>query len=147
MSTPADFWLALSRGGHVEELEREECLNLLAAVKVGRVGYVVDGAPRVVPVNFALVEGSIVVRTLAYGELARHALNAKVAFEVDGIDEFFRTGWSVLVVSTARLLDPAQLGRQHPAELPEPWAEGPRTLFLEIPITHLSGRRVLPSGR
>lgn len=146
MTADTDFWLALSRGGRVLELNRAECLELLAHEKVGRIGYVTEDGPRIVPVNFALVEGLLVLRTLAYGEVARGALNQQVAFEVDGFDDFLRAGWSVLLVGTARLLDAGELRRQHPADLPDPWAEGPRTLFLALPLTHLSGRRVLPSG-
>lgn len=46
--TARDFWLALSRGGRVEELDRSECLELLAAVSVGRLGsvnHVADQTP------------------------------------------------------------------------------------------------------
>ena len=39
----------------LEELEAEECLRLLATQGIGRVAFIVDGEPTVLPVNFTLV--------------------------------------------------------------------------------------------
>lgn len=47
--------------------------------------------------------------------------------------------------STAELLTKEEFRRLHPADWPEPYAEGPRTMFTRIPVTHLSDRRVLPA--
>ncbi|MFP5282893.1 MAG: pyridoxamine 5'-phosphate oxidase family protein [Actinomycetes bacterium] len=145
MTAKEDFWLAMSRGGAVVELDRSECVDLLGAGTVGRLGYVTDDGPRVVPVNYVLAEDRVVFRTTAYGEVARAASGRRIAFEVDDVDEFFRAGWSVLVVGTADLLSEADLGRLSPRTWPEPWAAGPRTLFLQIPVGDVTGRRVLPA--
>lgn len=146
MTAPEDFWLAMSRGGRVLEIDRVECLELLSAVSVGRVGYTTDDGPRILPVNFSLVDQQVVFRTSAFGEIARHALDRPVAFEVDDVDNFFQEGWSVLVTGRGELLTESELRRLQLGSAPEPWAEGPRTLFLKITSDGLSGRRVLPSG-
>ena len=80
MPAAEDFWLARSRG-RVVPLDRALCLELLRAVSVGRVGYVTTEGPRILPVNYTLAEEHIVFRTLAYGEIAEHVLDQRVAFE------------------------------------------------------------------
>ena len=67
-----------------------------------------------------------------------------MAFEVDDIDDFLEAGWSVVVSGTAELLTEAELNRLAGGEAPEPWVEGPRTLFLAIPIEQVSGRQLVP---
>ena len=32
-------------------------------------------------------------------------------------------------------------------KIPEPWAAGPRSMFVRLPCVQLTGRRVIPSGR
>lgn len=140
--TAHDYWLAMSRGAKIVELDRTESLRLLAAKKVGRLAFVNDGTPTVMPMNFTLAGDRIVFRTLAHGSGAR-AVDTPVAFEVDDIDDFLEAGWSVVVNGTAELLTEEQLNqlREH---APEPWAEGPRTLFVAIPLEQISGRQLVP---
>lgn len=142
MTAHEDYWLAMSRGARVVDLDRAEALRLLAAKQVGRLAFVRDGRPLIMPMNFTVTEERIVFRTLAHGSLAR-AVDTPVAFEVDDIDDFLEAGWSVVVNGTAELLTEAELARLRDAA-PEPWAEGPRTLFISIPIEEISGRQLIP---
>ena len=50
-----------------------------------------------------------------------------------------------MVSGTAELLSEEELGRLRGDEAPEPWVEGPRTLFVAIPIEQISGRQLIPS--
>ena len=143
MTEPEGFWLAMSGGAGVRTLDRVECLDLLPAKRVGRLAYVTDDGPRIVPLNYTTTPDSVVVRTLAYGEVARSALDQRVAFQIDDIDEFRETGWSVLVVGTAKLVSVEELKQILYRGAPEPWAGGPRTLFLRIPMTTVTGRQVM----
>lgn len=142
MSTYEDYWLAMSRGATVVELDPVECRRLLEAKKVGRLALVRDGAPMIMPMNYVLTEDRLVFRTLAFGEASR-AVDSPVAFEVDDIDDFLEAGWSVVVTGTAALLTEAELSRLG-WEAPIPWAEGPRTLFVAVPLDRVTGRRLLP---
>lgn len=137
-----DYWLAMSRGAKVVELDRSESLRLLMAKKVGRLAFVNDGRPTVMPMNFTVSDERIVLRTLAHGSGAR-AVGSEVAFEVDDIDDFLEAGWSVVVNGSAQLLNEDELKQLHGDE-PEPWAEGPRTLFVAVPIDQISGRQLVP---
>lgn len=145
MAAAEDFWLARSHG-RVVPLDRALCLELLRAVSVGRVGYVTTEGPHILPVNYILAEEYIVFRTLAYGEIAEHVLDQRVAFEVDHVDQNFQSGWSVLVTGPCELLTEADMQRLLLARIPDPWAGGPRTLFLKIGTGQISGRQVLPVG-
>jgi len=143
MTTHEDYWLAMSRGAKILDLDRAESLRLLAAKKVGRLGFLHEGAPMIMPMNFILTDERIVFRTLAHGAAA-HAVTTAVAFEVDDIDDFLEAGWSVVVTGTAELLTEEELARLLGGDAPDPWVEGPRTLFVGVPIDQVSGRQLVP---
>lgn len=140
-----DHWRGLERGAKVVELDREESLELLGAKRVGRLGFLSEDGPQILPMNFVLVDDAIVLRTVAYGRAAHDALDQRVALQVDEVDDFLQAGWSVLVVGPAQLLSDEQLERLSLGPAPEPWAEGPRSLFLRVACDRVSGRRLLPS--
>lgn len=142
MTTYEDHWLAMSRGAKVVELDRAESLSLLAAKKVGRLGFVHDGVPAILPMTFASTPERLLIRTLAYGAAAR-AVGSEVAFEIDDIDDFLEAGWSVVVTGTAELLTESQLAAVAD-DAPQPWAEGPRTLVIGVPLDRVTGRRLIP---
>lgn len=142
MTAQEDYWLAITRGARVVDLDRDESLRLLAAKKVGRLAFVDEGTQMIMPMNFTLAAERIVIRTLAHGAGAR-AVNSAVAFEVDDIDDFLEAGWSVVVTGTAELLSEEELARLR-EDAPEPWAEGPRTLFVALSTQQVSGRQLVP---
>jgi nitroimidazol reductase NimA-like FMN-containing flavoprotein (pyridoxamine 5'-phosphate oxidase superfamily) len=129
----------------VETLDAAECRRLLSATSVGRLGYQTERGPRIVPLNYASAEGWILIRTAPDTEVARFAVNQTVAFEVDQTDEYLQTGWSVLVVGALRVISAAALGMLMPGQTPDPWAEGPRSVFLQLGVGELTGRRVHPA--
>ena len=130
--------------GKLEPLSEEECRALLAAQNHGRLAYNDDQGPAITPVSYAVSDGAILVATSATTQLARHASDAVVAFEVEDIDPAQRSGWSVLVRGRTEVVDYTQLPSSHGSR-PAPWAAGERTLYLRITPTGLSGRRLLPA--
>jgi hypothetical protein len=81
----------------VETLDRETCMTLLSTQAIGRVAVGRPGlAPHVVPVNYAMLRGSVVFRT-APGTKLEWLVSEPVSFEVDSFDLETRTGWSVVV--------------------------------------------------
>lgn len=125
--------------GKLRELDRAECLHLLGSQKVGRIAFSDDSGPDVLPVNYAMDGEDVVIATTGYGALARAATGARVAFEVDAIDEFTESGWSIVVRGRANRESPFDL----PVERPQPWADGTRTYVLRIKPDVISGRRRL----
>jgi nitroimidazol reductase NimA-like FMN-containing flavoprotein (pyridoxamine 5'-phosphate oxidase superfamily) len=85
--------------GGIEPLSQETCLRLLREGVVGRMAFVIDGDPLILPVNYRLVEPSsgplLAVRTRP-GTIIEQAPSS-VAFEIDAIDPVHHEGWSVLV--------------------------------------------------
>jgi nitroimidazol reductase NimA-like FMN-containing flavoprotein (pyridoxamine 5'-phosphate oxidase superfamily) len=123
-------------------MSREECHGLLESQQVGRIGFTDPDGPVVLPVNYVMVGDCLFVATSPYASLGRHALSAPVAFEVDDIDDFTESGWSVLVRGHVSVIERHELSD---VELPRPWAEGTRTLILKISVAEISGRRLIPT--
>jgi uncharacterized protein len=146
-STSDAFWEAAEVGAGLIELDRRECLELLAAESVGRIAYAAGTGARILPVNYILVEDCIIFRTVPHGEIYRNALNSNCAFEIDEADEFFESGWSVVALGRLELATEDDFARMRYGKLPEAWAGGNRYMFVRLPCEHVSGRRVIGHGR
>ncbi|MEU6036784.1 pyridoxamine 5'-phosphate oxidase family protein [Actinomadura sp. NPDC047616] len=133
--------MPLDRSG-LEILDADQCRSLLAGAPVGRVVFTDRALPAVQPVNFALVDDEVVIRTSNGSKLAAAVRGAVVAFEADDFDATTRTGWSVVVVGHARVVtDPGELEQLRRLPL-SPWAPGEREHFLRIRPQMFSGRRI-----
>ena len=49
MSTADAFWMSIGASRRLVDLNRDECLELLGAMSVGRIAYTTDDGPRVLP--------------------------------------------------------------------------------------------------
>jgi uncharacterized protein len=127
---------------HVREMSPEECQSLLKSRQVGRIGFTDPDGPVILPVNYVTVGDCVVVATSAYSSLGRNGMSASVAFEVDDIDDFTESGWSVLVRGQTSVIERRELSD---VDLPQPWAEGTRSLILKISVAEISGRRLIPA--
>jgi nitroimidazol reductase NimA-like FMN-containing flavoprotein (pyridoxamine 5'-phosphate oxidase superfamily) len=126
------------------ELTLAECERLLAKHKAGRVALNAPTGPQILPVTYAYYAKTIVFRTSPYGVLSSLERHTRVAFEIDDIDELLQSGWSVVAVGEADLVDdPDLLAELWGDQGPKPWAIGLRTQFVQITPTRLTGRRVL----
>jgi uncharacterized protein len=133
-------------GPALDELSDRECLRLLASVPVGRIVYTLRALPAVEPVNFALDDGDIIIRTSPGGKLAAAIRQAVVAFQVDEIDYATHSGWSVTVVGTSReVSDPDEADRLGTIGLTS-WAPGDRAHFVRIVPGIITGRRLRGAG-
>ncbi|MCX5336616.1 MULTISPECIES: pyridoxamine 5'-phosphate oxidase family protein [unclassified Streptomyces] len=122
------------------ELDRRECLRLLAQAPVGRIVHTRRALPAVLPVNFALDDEAVVVRTSAASELVRAIDGSVVAFEADEVDTESHSGWSVVVTGSATLVtdpsDHARLLRTGPRS----WVPCPEEVFVRIEPELVTGR-------
>ncbi|MFE9646246.1 pyridoxamine 5'-phosphate oxidase family protein [Streptomyces sp. NPDC006365] len=126
------------------ELERQECLRLMATVPVGRIVYTRRALPAVLPVNFGLDgDGTVLLRTSATSELVRAIDGAVVAFETDDVDADRHSGWSVVVTGTATVVtDPAEHERLARTG-PDSWVPAQRELFVRIEPELVTGRELV----
>jgi nitroimidazol reductase NimA-like FMN-containing flavoprotein (pyridoxamine 5'-phosphate oxidase superfamily) len=130
----------------LEVLSREESLDLLASVPVGRVVYTDRALPAILPVNYVLDEDAVVFRTGAGSKLAAATREAVVAFEADSFDAATKTGWSVMVVGRSRLVDDdREIERLAQLNLGT-WVPTQPEHFVKIDLTQVSGRRLRPNG-
>ena len=130
----------------LEVLDRQECFALLARNSLGRIAVVGDGdRPLIFPVNFALDGEAIVFRTDP-GTKLRLATHGWVAFECDGVDTVYHTGWSVLASGLAeKVRNAAEIAEL--ARLPLAlWCSGPKSTWIRIRPRVLTGRRIPPHG-
>jgi uncharacterized protein len=82
------------------DIPEAECRELLAGHKLGRLAILVEGQPQIFPINYAMNDQVIVLRT-GPGTKLRFAPMSKVAFEIDEYDPATRGGWSVMVQGLA----------------------------------------------
>lgn len=126
---------------NLEVLDPSTCLALLADHSIGRVGLSIDALPVVLPVNYVVEGGRIMIRSGQGSKLDAALRNAVVCFEVDEIDPRRGTGWSVLVTGVARRLvgEAALMASVLPLHS---WSPTAGDHFIAIGIDMISGRRV-----
>ncbi len=135
------------RGSEVlgEDECRKRLANVAAASGIGRIAINGDPSPHVIPVNFRVIKGGIVIR-LGVGWAAFHLDGAPVTFETDGAMASRHSGWSVVVEGVAHIVpydDVARLG----ANLPNPMVTVPGVRVFEIVPHKVTGRAVEPDLR
>jgi len=123
------------------ELERDECLRLLAGASVGRIAVGVPGWPPLIrPVIYAFdaPTQSIVFRSAKGSKLTSLMRSERVAFEIDGTDPAGAGGWSVIVVGPVEeVTAAAELARLAAAPLHHGLSH-----CMRIRATVVSGRRL-----
>lgn len=127
-------------------LSPTDCQRLLEQVSggFGRLGLVIDGRPVVLPFNYVLLGGDVLLR-LGPGATLDALLNEPtVAFEVDHEDEPGTAepeAWSVLVQGSAQVVrDHLALERARASGL-TPLVEGMGSVFVLVRDGALTGRR------
>lgn len=127
-----------------ETLTRIECFDLLRRNHLGRLAFLerVGVVPLITPVNYVLDQETVVFRTDPGSKLLAAIREAPVAFEIDGVDEGDRVGWSVIVRGHAIEVtggpERERLG-QGPLEA---WAPGPKAHYVRVQPGPITGRRI-----
>lgn len=135
--------MRLAPRGHVQPLTRDECLVLLGTARVGRLGVTIRALPAIVPVNYAMDDDRIVIRSVPGSKLDAATAESVVAFEVDDHDPDGAWGWSVLVQGIAEeVTDPDEIAALRANGL-RAWAypDGEAHRWLRIETEVVTGRR------
>lgn len=139
MSGPAQ---SPSNAPPIEIFDPEECRRRLRAGGVGRIamrGEHPEDAPELRPVNFALRDDRLVIRT-GDGTILTAARRGEAAsFEIDGIDPFEHTGWSVIVAGRLGELAAGDVSLRA-------WASGRKENLVGLSLERVTGMRI-PPGR
>ncbi|MFC5337948.1 pyridoxamine 5'-phosphate oxidase family protein [Leucobacter denitrificans] len=121
----------------VQKLTESECWEHLATQSVGRIATRVRELVDIVPVNYVICDGGLVIRTSAGSKLAGLTITPAVTFEVDLIGE---TGaWSVVIHGQARILDTDE-EIAAAEELPlRPYVATRKPTFVRIEVDAITG--------
>lgn len=125
-------------------LDLEECLERLRGAAMGRLAFVHDGEPVVLPVTIGLDGTTVVFRTSWGSKLQVAGDTGPVALEVDEVDPSRGWGWSVVVKGTAALeYDPALTARWDALGVPL-WVDtGGDTFWVRVTAEEISGREIV----
>jgi uncharacterized protein len=127
--------------GRLEVMTEHEVLAAVARESLGRIGFVVDGWPVVLPVNFVLDGHDVVFRSDPGAKLDA-SRGGRACFQVDRAECLYERGWSALALGTAdRIDDPAEIDRLQRLGL-RPWAGGAKANWVRITVHQWSGRRL-----
>jgi uncharacterized protein len=121
-------------------LDRQQCLDYLAAGGLGRVAVNVGALPAILPVQFALHEEQVVFSVGAGTVLHRTTRGAVVAFESDGVEPDGRRQWSVTLTGIARHLAEGD-GAGPSRVVASDWAHLEAPTMVAISTEYVSGRR------
>lgn len=138
MSTPSHLPVVSS----METLSSAECLDLLARGSyLGRVGFIRNGKPMILPVNYVIDGEGVAIRTHTGSPLCGLG-GATVAFEVDEHRPLGHSGWSVLIEGTLQVVtDQDEIERLNHGPL-RAWAWRNPDVWLRISLDSVSGRRI-----
>jgi len=125
-------------------LTLDECLERLRGEVVGRLAFVRDGDPEVLPVTFGTDGTSVVFRTSWGSKLQVAGDVGAVALEADAVDPSAGTGWSVVVKGTATVeYDPELTARWDRLGVPY-WLGGDDVFWVRVTAEEISGREIVP---
>jgi hypothetical protein len=119
------------------ELDRSECLDLLASASIGRIAVTVPdwAQPVIRPVNYLFDKSSqsVLIRSGIDSKLHAVMRSANAAFEVDETDPANRIGWSVIIHGVCEEITTPSA----------PWAPGHKGRWIRIRTNTVSGRRLV----
>ena len=137
-----DVVVTTSDRNGLQMLSGQECLTMLAERNFGRIGLSINALPAILPVNYRLVDGVIVILSANGTKLSAAINHSVVAFEVDEFSDQEEFGWSVLAIGVAFALEEepellAKLSQPMPV-----WIDVDRATLIGIRPDIISGRRI-----
>ncbi len=138
--------LGLDPHGAIRLLSQSQCLELLSAAAVARVGYVANDGVEIIPVGYRLGVGPrLFMMTQPWGILGQLAeRGARCSVEVDHHGDTTGVGWSVLMRGTLSRLDqPATTAYGELDHSVEAWPGYPDAKPVQFVPSSYSGRSVV----
>ena len=128
----------MSSDNPVEILAVDECWELLRGEEFARLAYRLVDEVHVVPLNYVVEGGGLLMRTASGNKLLSAALHSDVALEIDWHDD--DAAWSVVARGRLRLLEEDEHHRLD--GLPQqPWVPTLKYDVIELGPTVITGRR------
>lgn len=127
----------------LEPLSPRECEQRLREGGIGILALIGEPAPVLRPVNFALHERWLLMRTGEGRILEAAARGEPASFVVSDVDRFEHTGWSVVVSGKLATRDAGPELARVPLR---PWARADKRHFVALSLEAVSGRRLAEGG-
>ena len=125
-------------------LSTRECFERIARTPVGRIAFISNGDPLILPVNHAVDGDAVVFRSNAGSKLLAADTGSSVAFEVDGFEATRRSGWSVVIRGIAETVEDEQEIARLDEFAVEPWADGgDRPFWVRVTTFGITGREIV----
>lgn len=128
----------------------DECWERIGRGGVGRIGFDRGRGPRIHPVDYAVAEGALYLRTAPGTELADFVTmfgdGAFVSFEVDQVSGESAERWSVLMAAHVETLSESEVARLGRDQEPVPAPEGTRPLVVRLRPVEVTGRRLVAAA-
>jgi nitroimidazol reductase NimA-like FMN-containing flavoprotein (pyridoxamine 5'-phosphate oxidase superfamily) len=125
--------------GLIIDLTEDDCWELLGDNELGRIALHAGEQIDIFPINYIADDRSILVRTAPGTKLLEIAVNARVAFEVDGYTD--TDAWSVVLKGTAnRLEKQSEIDAANALPL-VPWIPTLKYDYVRIVPTEVHGRQ------
>ena len=121
------------------KLDDRECLGLLQSEHLGRLGLTAGALPVVVPVEYQLVDRSIIFATEAGTKLNGARKHAVACLEIDGTEPTTGAGWTVLATGRLRELPDATSAVPDHALALLPWGLPVAEHYVALEIELLGG--------
>ena len=126
---------------NLHEIGEDESWALLSDAHFAHLAWNGSDGPTILPVNLAVDDRTVWIRTGYHSSIAREADESRIAILVDSIDPESHEGWSVQVRGVAH----AEYSED---KVPESvralatWAAGARPVWLRVKTTDINGRRL-----
>jgi hypothetical protein len=127
--------------GFMVELTTEECWQLLARARFGRLAMSGAGEIDIFPIDFAVDGSDVVFRTTEGTKLVEVVLSDTVSLEADERDLDRGVAWSVVVKGTPELLETFEAIEGAENLDIQPWTGTRKDRFVRITHTRITGRR------
>jgi nitroimidazol reductase NimA-like FMN-containing flavoprotein (pyridoxamine 5'-phosphate oxidase superfamily) len=123
-------------------MTQKESWALVKQAALGRLAFVMDGWPLVMPVNYLVDGDDVVMRSDPGRKLTAARQQVQATLEVDWVDRVHRSGWSVLVFGIATAVDdPQEIARLDRRGL-RSWAASERASWIRLLPVEITGRRL-----
>ena len=135
---PAD----VAAGSKLLVLTQKECWALVKQAALGRLAFVMDDWPLVMPVNYLVDGPDVVIRSDPGRKLTAARQQVQATLQVDSIDRLHRSGWSVLVFGIATAVDDGEEVARLDGLGLRSWAASDRASWIRLLPVQITGRRL-----
>jgi hypothetical protein len=121
------------------DLDKLDCMMLLAAAKMGHLGHAAKALPVITPIRYGLFGQTIVFATGCLTELNSARNNTVACVQISGFDPSTGTEWMVIATGRLRETDAPAITEPNDRPLPPAWGTPDARHVIALDIELLDG--------